>query len=411
MKILVWGINYAPEVTGIGPYNTALCEFLRAAGHEVEMITTFSYYPAWQKRPEDRGRLWRTDRLNDVPVHRCWHYVPARVNWWRRIIHEATFVLTSLPRVLTRPRPDVLVTISPPLLLGPASGLVSLLRRTRYVFHVQDLQPDAALGTGLLKNDLFTRLLYGVEAFSYRHAWRVSGISGGMLAAFARKGVPAERQILFPNGIRLQDDPPPRGAFRARHGFAETDFLAVYSGNIGVKQGLQVLVQAARLLRNDRIRIVICGDGAQRPLVESESTGLKNVLLLPLLPDGEYREMLVDCDLAVITQLAGSGHAFFPSKLLTTLAFARPVLAVADPDSELTRALNEAHFGCFSPPNDPASLAATLERLAANPAQLTAWSRAGRQWVEQFELSRVLSAFVQAIGCWMLGVGCWMFLR
>ncbi|MDR3406222.1 MAG: WcaI family glycosyltransferase [Chthoniobacter sp.] len=392
MKILVWGINYAPEATGIGPFNTALCEFLHAAGHDVEMVTTFPYYPAWQKRPEDRGVIWRREIRNGVPVHRCWHYVPSRVRWWRRIIHEATFVLTSLPRVLTRPRPDLIIAVSPPLLLGPAAWLVSVLRHTRYVFHVQDLQPDAALGVGLLRDDAFTRALYAVEAFAYRHASRVSGISRGMLAAFRAKGVPADKLIYFPNGIRL-DPPPPRGAFRARQGFAPGDFLAVYSGNIGVKQGLPVLLRAAVLLRDRRIFLVICGDGAQRYLIDSEAASLANVRLFPLLPDAEYREMLADCDVALIPQLAGSGRAFFPSKVLNPLAFGRPILSVADTDSDLARAIAEGGFGCNVAADQAEALAETLDRLAADPAQLEAWGQAGRAWVAQFEQDRVLTEF------------------
>lgn len=393
MKILVWGINYAPEVTGIGPCNTALCEYLQAAGHEVEMVTTFPYYPAWKKRPEDRGLIWRREICNGVTIHRCWHYVPARVRWWRRILHEASFILTSLPRVLLRPRPDLVIAVSPPLLLGPAAWLASCLRRTRYVFHVQDLQPDAAIGVGLLRPSVITRGLYAVEAFAYRRAWRVSGISQGMLSAFSTKGVATDRQLYFPNGIRLAE-PPPRGAFRARYGFAGNDFLAVYSGNIGVKQGLQLIVRAAGLLRNDRIRLVICGDGAQRGLIESEAAGLHHVRLLPLLSEQEYREMLSDCDLAIVPQLAGSGRAFFPSKLLNPLASGRPVLSVADADSELARAVAAGGFGCNVLPDRAEDLANALERLADAPTELEAWGRAGGVWVEQFEWDRVLAAFV-----------------
>jgi colanic acid biosynthesis glycosyl transferase WcaI len=393
MKVLVWGINYAPEVTGIGPCNTALCEYLSGQGHEVEMVTTFPYYPAWKKRPEDRGTLWRTDVLNNVPVHRCWHYVPAQVRWWKRIVHEATFLLTSLPRVLTRSRPDVVVAISPPLLLGPAAWLASRLLRTRYVFHVQDLQPDAAVGLGMLKSNVFTRLLYAVEAFSYRRAWRVSGISRGMLVAFANKGVPREKCIYFPNGIRLQP-PVARGNFRASHGFATDDFLAVYSGNIGVKQGLQVLLQAAPLLRNPKIKIVICGDGAQREQIDRQAAGLENVRMLPLLAEGDYRAMLADCDLSIITQVAGSSRAFFPSKLLNPLAAARPILSVADQESELAHAVTESGCGINVLPNDPRELADHLERLANDPARLEIWAKAGRAWVEQFEQTRLLAAYL-----------------
>ncbi len=397
MKILVWGINYAPETTGIGPCNTALCEALRRAGHEVEMVTTFPYYPAWKKRPADRGALWRTEILNGVRVHRCWHYVPSRVRWWRRIFHEATFILSSLPRVLTRPRPDLVIAVSPPLLIGPAAWIASRLLGTRYVLHVQDLQPDAALGIGMLRKSAFTQFLYAVEAFAYRHAWRLSGISRGMLAAFASKGVPENKLIYFPNGISLAK-PPARGAFRACHHFQPGDFLAVYSGNIGVKQGLQLLLRAAPLIRDERIRIVICGDGAQRQLIQTEAAQLANVSILPLLSDSEYREMLADSDVAIVPQLAGSGRAFFPSKLLNPLAFGRAILSLADAESELARAVAEGQFGLNVVPLQAEDVAEALERLASNPRQLEIWGERGRAWVEQFEQGRVLATFLDHIG-------------
>src|ERR1700682_2690767 len=109
MRVIVWGINYAPEITGIAPHNVALCEFLRERGVDVEMVTTFTYYPAWRKSTQDRHLLFRTDRINGVPVHRCWHFVPGRVSAWKRIIHEATFILTSTLRVFSLKRADIYV--------------------------------------------------------------------------------------------------------------------------------------------------------------------------------------------------------------------------------------------------------------------------------------------------------------
>ena len=394
MRVLVWGINYAPELTGIGPCNTALCEHLRAAGHDVEMVTSFPYYPAWRKCAEDRGAFWRADEIGGVPVHRCWHYVPARVTRWKRIIHEATFTLTSFLRVVTRPRPDLILAVSPPLLLGPAAWLASLLLRTRYVFHAQDLQPDAAIGLGMLSAGAFTRLLYALEAIAYRHAWRVSGISRGMLAAFAAKGVPKEKCVYFPNGVALSGPAAPAGAFRERHHFSSDNFLAIYSGNIGFKQGLEGLVESAKSIRDPRVKIIICGDGAQRAAIELRADGLGNVRFLPLLPAAEYRAMLADCDVAVVTQTAGSGRAFFPSKLLASFAAARPVLSVADAESELAGAVRESGGGVNVPPNQPGELGRTLDRLASDSEARTACARAGRAWVEQFETSRVHAAYI-----------------
>src|SRR5438105_9894605 len=250
MRVIVWGINYAPEITGIAPHNVALCEFLQRRGHDVEMVTTFSYYPAWRKRAEDRSRFFRTDRINGVPVHRCWHFVPWRVSAWKRILHEATFVLTSTTRIFLLRRPDVYVVVSPPLLLGAAGWLVATLKRAPFIFHVQDLQPDAAVGLGMLQTGLFTRGLYWLEAFAYKHATRVSGISGEIVNAFRGKGVPDRKLILFPNAVVLPADTdiPVRGKFRAKHHFAAVDFLVVFAGNLGFMSGFDNIIESADLL-------------------------------------------------------------------------------------------------------------------------------------------------------------------
>ena len=402
MRVVVWGINYAPEITGIAPHNVALCEFLQRHGHDVEMVTTFAYYPAWRKRSEDRHKLFRTDRINDVPVHRCWHFVPARVSAWKRIVHEASFVLTSTMRILLLKRPDVYIIASPPLLLGTAAWFVGKLKRAPFVFHVQDLQPDAAVGLGMLKAGVFTRALYWLESFAYRHATRVSGISEEILDAFRRKGVPERKLILFPNAVALSGEAeiPERGRFRTKHGFAPDEFLATYAGNLGVKQGLNLLLDAADLLRSEKaLRIVIAGDGAAREMLEKEVSRRKltNVSMLPLQFGIDYKELLIDADISLITQQSGSGNAFFPSKLLITLAYSSPVVTVADEGSALARVVADGHFGRNVVPGKPELLGKTLRELAQDRAQLRAWGAAGRTYVERFEQRRVLGRLVDEL--------------
>lgn len=379
MRIVVWGINYAPELTGIAPFNTALCEYLSQRGHNVEMVTSFAYYPEWRTRPADRGKMYRTDLQNDVRIHRCRAYVPERVSAVGRIFHEASFVTTSLLRVLTLKKPDMFVVISPPLLLGIAAWIAGIFKGAPFVFHVQDLQPDAAVGLGMLKKGLLTQMLYWSESFAYSRAARVSGISAGMIEMFKRKGVPDWKLICFPNGIRLPADPPARCAFRSRHGISDDAFIVVYSGNLGVKQGLDVLIEAAHLLRVEDmggfavgsvarpILIVIAGDGARRvELTQSiNEAALENVLLLPLQAEAAYREMLADADCTVITQQEGTGAYFFPSKLLASLAAAKPVLTVADESSELAKAVREGKFGFNVSPKRPELLAERIRALAS----------------------------------------------
>ena len=399
MRIIVWGINYAPEITGIAPHNVALCEFLSRHGHEVEMVTTFSYYPAWRKRVEDKGLFYRCDVLNSVPVHRCWHYVPARVSAWKRIAHEATFVLTSTLRILFLARPDVYVVVSPPLLLGAVGWLVAKIKRRRFVFHVQDLQPDAAVGLGMLRPSLFTRALYALESFAYKKATRVSGISDEILNAFRRKKVPEEKLILFPNTIVLPEPSqlPPPGQFRSKNGLAADEFLAIYAGNLGVKQGLTILLDAAELLPLDeKIRIILCGDGAERDSLarEIERRKLRKISMLPLKFGRDYQELLIDADVSLITQQSGSGNAFFPSKLLVTLAHSSPVITVADDESALAVAVASGNFGTNVRPGNASQLAETFCHLAARSDQLRIWAVAGREYVKRFEQEPVMEKFV-----------------
>jgi colanic acid biosynthesis glycosyl transferase WcaI len=395
--IIVWGINYPPEVAGIAPCNAALCEHLRAQSHRVRMVTSFAYYPEWRKLPEDRGRFYRRETIRGVEVHRCWHFVPRRPATITRILHELSFVLFSWLKVMSLPRPDVYVVVSPPLLLGVAAWVASRLKRAPFVFHVQDLQPDAAQTLGMLKEGLMLRTLRAIESLAYRKAALVTGIIPGMTRAFAHKGVPESKIAIFSNGIELPatDGFPPAGRFRQRAGVAADEFLGTYSGNLGAKHGVEILLEAARLMSGRRIRLVICGDGARREFLEQRARelGLTNVLFLPLQSDAEYQELMVDSDMYFVTQQAGSGALFFPSKLLKGLAFSKAIIVVADGQSELTRAAAEGQFALVVNPDNPAALAAAVERLAADPTERAALGVAGRKYAEQFELKGVLAGF------------------
>ena len=166
-----------------------------------------------------------------------------------------------------------------------------------------------------------------------------------------------------------------------------------------MKHGLQVLVAAARLLKNGRVKIIISGEGAARDTLSEliVRDGLKNILLLPLQPEADYREMLADIDIGLITQKKGSGRSFFPSKLLNTLAYAKPVLAVADDESELSRVLAEGKFGVRVLPDAPQALALELDRLAEERGELAEYGAAGRKFVTQFDRGRVFPEFARTI--------------
>lgn len=407
MRITLWGINYAPEATGIAPFTTGLGEYLHARGHQVEVLTAFAYYPKWEKAESDRGRLYRTERKNGVCLYRCWHYVPRKASAARRILHEFSFCITSLVRGLFAPRPDVYVVVSPPLGLGFVAWLLSRIKRRPFVFHIQDLQPDGAAGLGMLNQSPLLRALYLLERFAYAKAAAVSAITPGMVRMIREKGVPAGKAWLFPNWIREKKrEASPKGQFRSVQGYRSDEFLAVYSGNLGRKQGIDGIIEAARILAAEaepaesgaRVRIIIVGAGAERAALEKRIASLRlpNLRLLPLLSDSDYAAMLNDVDVGLVTQAAGAGHFCFPSKLLSLLNAGVPVVTSADAGSELAQVVADGQFGVNVEPGRPELLAAALKKLADEKALVAQYARA-TTWVDQFEPSLVLENFERAL--------------
>lgn len=403
MKITVWGINYDPEPTGIGPFNTDLCDYLAERGHTVTMLTSFPYYPWWKKRESDAGKLYGREERKGVAVMRCWHYVPSRPSTLKRLFHELSFVFTSTVRALFLPRPDVYIVVSPPLFLGLGATVIKWLKWSKVVYHVQDLQPDAALGLGMIKPGPAVRALYFLEKWNYHRASLVTGISQGMMEAYRAKGISERKTYLFPNWIPDGDATaqlPPAVSFRGANEINIETRMIAYSGNLGVKQGLDVIVDAAILdeksAGGEAIHWAICGDGAAREALQKKiaENNCRAVRLYPLQSGEYYQSLLREADVCLITQQKGTGQFFFPSKLLSILQLGRAVLAVADDSSELARAVREGEFGLVVAPGDAEALRRAAREMAfCGRERHEHWAGNGLAWVEQFRRSRVLGAF------------------
>jgi colanic acid biosynthesis glycosyl transferase WcaI len=397
-RISIVSINYAPEPTGISVYTTGLAEYLAAQGAEVVVHTGFPYYPAWKKRPEDRGRLFASERVKGVTLRRCYLYVPARPRAITRIVHEATFVASAVLSYLFQRRPDVTIVVTPPLPAALPILLIARLRGSRSIVHVQDLQPDAALDLGMLKPGVFARTLFAIERWTYRAAHVVSTISFGMMGRIASKGVPTEKLIMLRNWA--DDDlvrPLPRETrYRSDWGL-DGKFVVLYSGNLGRKQGLGSLLDAAGALR-DRpdIAVVIVGDGAERADLEAAaaSAGLTNVQFRPLQPMEALPELLATSDVSVIPQVANIEHLVLPSKLGNMLASARPAVVAAGPGSDLAMMIEAGDCGIVVSPGDGEALARAVLRLADDPEECARLGRNARQTMErQLSKAAVLGEF------------------
>jgi colanic acid biosynthesis glycosyl transferase WcaI len=385
LRIAIVGINYAPELTGIGVYNTGLAEYLAARGFEVDVYTAFPYYPAWRKDEDAAGRLYRRERVRGVNVRRHYLYVPRRPGALARMCHEMSFILSASLGYLFGPPADCTIVVSPPLPLGVPISILARLKLSKVVFHAQDLQPDAAIELGLLRRGRFSDFLLRIERWTYALAHRVSSIGRAMLGRIGAKGVPARKLLLLKNWANDDVVQPlaRHTAYRERWGLQDR-FVVLYSGNLGVKQGLGVLLDcAARLRDRSDIAFVIVGDGGEKAaLVErAAAEGLGNVQFQPLQPLARLGELLATADLAVIPQKPDFGDIVLPSKLANILASERPIVAAAPATSELGLTLREAACGVVVEPGDSAALAEAVQRLAADPRERARLAANGRRFM------------------------------
>jgi colanic acid biosynthesis glycosyl transferase WcaI len=396
MRIAIWGINYYPEQVGIGPHTTALSQFLANRGHEVRVHTSFAYYPAWAKGRLDAKRLFCQEKQREVHLIRTWHYVPKRPTPLRRVCHELSFAAFSFFPLLFGPRPEVLVVISPPLVLGFLAALWRMVCRVPLVVQIQDLQPDAAIALGMLQNPVLQAPSRFAERMTYRVADRVAAISRGMVDAIAKKGISADKLVFLPNGFDSLPLPA-RGQFRRHQGIPAGAFLIVYSGTLGAKQGLEKVLAAARFLSQQSVRLVICGDGPARQDVWREAGRNPVIHAMGLLPEAEYWEMLVDCDLCIIPQRTKVSTVFFPSKMLSAVAVECPVLVLADRECELARFVEQHDLGKVADEDHGQALAAQILALREDGPARDRFRRSAAQLKAQLGREKIFPGFEQEL--------------
>jgi len=402
MKILVYGINFAPEPTGIGKYSGDMAAWLAAAGHEVRVIAAPPYYPAWSIA--QGYSAWRhvKEHWHGVGVWRAPLWVPKRPTGATRVVHLLSFALLSIP-ILVRHlfwRPDVVLVVAPAFACAPAAWLAARLCGAKAWLHVQDFEVDAAFRLGLLNGRKRQRIVTAIEHWILRRFDRVSTISSRMLERLHLKGVQPSRVVAFPNWVDVNAIAPLPGpsAYRAELGIAPDAVVAMYSGSMAGKQGLDLLPEAARELARviPNLIFVLCGDGVVKRNIEVQCADLHNVRLLPLQPVERLGELLNMADVHLLPQHPDVADLVMPSKLTGMLASGRPVLAIADPGTELARVV--APRGKVVPSDDLPAFVFALMELANNVSLRKRLGASARQYAEQ-HLARdtILSNFENAL--------------
>ena len=374
MRILVIGINYAPDLIGVAKYNTELCEELRAWGHEVRVVTAPPYYPDWKVAAGYRSIWYSRQRLNDVDIIRAPIYVPGRPSGAKRLLHHASFLMSAaMPLVWSavRWRPDIVFAVAPSLLSAPVAALAARLTGSACWLHVQDMEVDAAFELGLLrKNGVTRKLMLAVERWILSSFDHISTISPQMMRCLERKGIASERLREFRNWIDTGVIVPGSNqtSFRADLRLKATDIVALYSGTMSNKQGLELIIEAAAVTRGSHpsVQFVLCGNGPVKPALIQMARGLGNVHFLNLQPQERVAELLNSADIHLLPQKAQISDLVLPSKLAGMLASGRPVIAMAAPGTGI--ALETEGAGLVIPPGDAEALAAAVIELAEDEA-------------------------------------------
>ena len=404
MRILHLGINYWPDESGIAPFNTLRCEHLVARGHEVTALTGFPYYPQWRVPPEYRRSFYVREGRNGVSVIRSWLYVPTHATSLKRIMHEASFSLSVLVSAISNWRPDVIFVVSPPLPLIISARILSRIWRIPYVLHLEDLQPDAAIDLGMLRNGLVTNGLYALERAAYRGAACVSTLNESMAARIQSKGIAAEKTAIAAHGadpvlfsVRANADGQ---RFREAHRL-NGKFLVTHSGNMGVKQGLEVILGAAAQSRQiPQITYLLVGDGSNRPALERRAAAenLHNVRFLPQLPRAEFHDLLATAEVSLVTQQRVVGDILFPSKVETLMAVGQPIIGSLGADSTVAEVLRKSGAGEVVEPEEPGALLNAILALRRDPQRRELMAQRGQAYArEHWDRRRALDVMESSL--------------
>ena len=388
MRLLVLCPHFEPDVAPTGVVMTAIVDELVRLGHDVDVVTSLPWYRQHRVEPDWRGRLVRRGQASGgAGATRVHPFPTAKGSVAARAAGFAAFTaLASGASVVSRPRPDAVLAMSPPITLGVASWVAARRWRAPFVFNVQDIFPDAAVETGAVRSPRLIAAARRLERFVYRRADAVTVLSEDMRANVAAKLDPTWRTTVrvIPNFCDT-DLVRPRSRstrYRSEHGLGDR-LVVMYAGNVGFSQPLDLLVSAAQSLRHrDDVVFVVNGEGSARRALEESAAGLPNLVFVDYQLAERLEEVLASADIGVIVLGKGLAHSSVPSKLYSILASGRPVVASVDPGTEVARVLEDAACGLAVEPGDPEGFAAAIGSLLDDPAGREAMGRRGRAFVE-----------------------------
>lgn len=399
--LLITG-NYSPEPTGIGKYNGEMMQWLADKGYDCTVITTYPYYPHWKLQPPyaDGGYWYKKEQRPGLTIYRCPQYIPVAPSGGKRMLMDATFLIAAFFRLLPllfAKKFDVVMVVVPPFHLGFLGLLYKWLRGARLLYHIQDMQIEAARDLQMIRSRWLIRILFSMERFILRRADLVSSISDGMMRKIAAKS--GKNIFFFPNWVTVSHFFPigDRQQLKAEFGFRSADKVILYSGAIGEKQGLESILEVAMDMQHDScLKFVICGAGPYKATLEhkAQALSLHNVIFYPTQPSSHFNRFLNMADIHLVIQKANAADLVMPSKLTTILAVEGLALITANKGTSLYELVQAHQLGIVVQAEDHQALyEGLLQAINEDSGHIT--SRAGEYARNFLAIDSIMTSFEQ----------------
>ncbi len=401
MKILVYAINFAPELTGCGKYTGEMVDKLIDFGHEVRVVTAQPYYPEWKVKAGFKNN-YNTEVRNGYKVFRSPMYIPKNVSTIKRLVHLISFAVLSLPQLFRNLfwKPDFVFMVEPTFFCAPATILFSWLTRAKSWLHIQDFELDAMVGVNKVESQSFLlKLAQKVERFLLRRFSLVSTISSTMVNKLVQKGVDKNKTFLFPNWVDINFVTPEADKNYYRHlwGYENDDIIFLYSGNIGKKQGLGAIFPLAKSMSKfPMVKFVVVGEGLYKEefIQRLSVSGLDNIKVYGLQPYEKLPNLLRMANFHLILQLKGAADVVLPSKLTSILAAGGTPIITADENTELGQFIKlNPGIGHLVEPEEEEKLKSLVEVLISNFQDSGHNIRAREYAVENLSIDSILQKF------------------
>jgi glycosyltransferase involved in cell wall biosynthesis len=402
MKLLILTQYYPPEIGAPQNRLHELAIRLKKKGVHVEVLTAMPNYPTNEIHEAYKNNAITEEIIDEIIVHRAKIYVSKSKSIVSRLLNYFSFVYTSWRRGRKLPHFDFLMVESPPLFLGYSAMRLSKKLNAKLIFNVSDLWPESAEKLGLVTNKTLLNFAYKLEKKCYYKSSLVTGQTQGITTDITKR-FPDVNTYWLPNGVDLSFYNPQEikeEDFRTKNNFQKDDILFFYGGIIGYAQGLDIILQAAKEIKNPKVKFILQGAGPEKErLIDlKKNMSLSNVFFLNPVEKKQMPGILKNIDAAIIPlKKLAIFEGAIPSKVFETLAMEVPILLCVDGEAR-EHFVEKAKAAFFIEPENTNQLIDKINFIVENPLERVEMGKRGRIYaMEVFNRDKIAEGLLQKL--------------